>query len=257
MHAREQDLERIRSALEVARAALLPYIPGQTAHRDKRAGNPVTEADLAVNEVLRRILPTDGDGWLSEETEDDAARLGVERVWVVDPIDGTREFIDGIPEWCVSVGLLERGVPIAGGILAPSSDLVVVGGAGVGCTANGEPCRVREVQSLAGAEVLASRSEFARGEWKNFEDGPFTVRPMGSVAFKLALVAAGRTDATWTLVPKHEWDVVGGIALVLAAGGEVWVPGGGLPKFNRPVPRIEGLVATARGLSAAVRACTG
>ena len=97
------DLARIAHALEAAAEALLPFTPGSVAHVLKERGDPLTEADLAVDGVLRQMLPRPGEGWLSEETGDDRERLSHARVWVVDPIDGTQEFIDGVPEWCVSI----------------------------------------------------------------------------------------------------------------------------------------------------------
>ena len=238
------DVARIEKALGAAAEALLPFTPGSVAHVLKERGDPLTEADLAVDEILRRTLPRPGEGWLSEETSDDQERLSRARVWVVDPIDGTREFIDGIPEWCVSIGLVEGGIAVAGGILNPASGETVLGGVGLGVTLNGEaaPERPRQ-QGLEGALVLASRSETGRGEWERYADAPFAVRPCGSVAYKLALVAAGVADATWTLSPKNEWDVAAGAALVRAAGGAVLHADGSEPKFNRPDPGLRDFLA--------------
>jgi myo-inositol-1(or 4)-monophosphatase len=248
-----RDLERIAAALERARAVLEP-IRAQAIQVDRKAGgDPVTEADRAVDAALRATLVRPGEGWLSEETADDSSRLGAARVWIVDPLDGTREFVTGIPEWCVSVGLVEGGEPVAGGILNPVTGEVMLGALGLGVTANGRRVTLARREELRGALVLASRSETARGEWRRFEGAPFTVRPVGSVAYKLALVAAGWADATWTLVPKHEWDVAAGVALVRAAGGEVGTPDGALPPFNRPDPLLPGLIATRSGLMPAVR----
>jgi myo-inositol-1(or 4)-monophosphatase len=251
---RRDDLRRIGDALAEARRILEGFTPGEIEHRLKAGGDPVTEADLAVNARLERLLPRPGEGWLSEETADDARRLDCERVWVVDPLDGTREFLAGIPEWCVSIGLVEAGRAVAGGITNPATGQTVIGAQGLGVALDGRPCRVRDRAELAGAVVLASRSEVARGEWRAFERAPFEVCPTGSVAYKLALVAAGLADATWTLVPKHEWDVAAGVALVLAAGGEVWVPEGEPPRFNQPSPALTGLLAAAPALAVHVRA---
>jgi myo-inositol-1(or 4)-monophosphatase len=252
--SRADDLSRIERALERAGAILTEFTPGRVEHRLKDRGDPVTEADMAVNEALRQALPRDDEGWLSEETADDAARLEKQRVWVVDPLDGTKEFVQGIPEWCVSVGLVEAGCAVAGGISIPARGLTIVGSAEDGVTANGETCQARVVETLEGAEVLASRSEVGRGEWERFQSAPFTIRPMGSVALKLGLVAAGLADATWTLVPKQEWEVAAGTALVLAAGGAVWTVEGESPKFNKETPRFNGLLATARALKEPVTA---
>jgi myo-inositol-1(or 4)-monophosphatase len=252
--SRAEDLERIRAALEAAARALAPFSSGAVDARRKAGGDPVTEADVAVNELLRRMLPRPAEGWLSEETTDDPRRLERDRVWVVDPLDGTREFVDGTPEWCVSIGLVERGRAVAGGILAPPTGQLLLGALDGGVTLNGRPYRLQPGGGLQDVEVLASRSEVRRGEWERYRDAPFRVRPTGSVAFKLAQVAAGLADATWTLTPKHEWDVAGGVALVAAAGGEVWTPEGAAPHFNRPVPRLSGLFATRPGLGAPLRA---
>jgi myo-inositol-1(or 4)-monophosphatase len=244
---RLDDLGRIRLALEAAAEALRPFTSGAVASRVKsERGDPVTEADLAVDGVLRRLLPRAGEGWLSEETADDADRLSCARVWVVDPLDGTREFVDGIPEWCVSVGLLEEGEPVAGGVYNPATDELIVGSLETGLIAGNavdDEARLRTV-SLAGARVLASRSEVRRGEWDTFRDeGLIQVVPCGSVAYKLGLVAAGKADATWTLVPKHEWDVVAGVALVRAAGLVVMHADGATPRFNQPTPWLPNLLA--------------
>lgn len=237
------DLDRIRRALNTAGPILSRYA-GDGARVDHKAGgDPVTEADLAVDAVLREQLLREGEGWLSEETADDISRLDHSRVWIVDPLDGTKEFVQGIPEWCVSVGLTIDGEAVAGGIFNPVSGLHVVGAVGQGCWSAGSPCHVRDGDSLEGIEVLASRSETKRGEWDDFTDAEFTVTPTGSVAFKFAMVAAGETDATWTLVPKSEWDVAAGVALVRAAGGDVVLKNGQPPRFNRESVLFPGLVA--------------
>lgn len=244
LKGREADLERIRRALRLAERVLRPYTPGRVGFEEKsERGDPVTAADRAVDAALRESLPTGGEAWLSEETRDALTRLSVHRVWVVDPLDGTREFVEGLPEWCVSVGLVEGGVPVAGGVVNPATGERYVGSVETGVTLNGDPVRVSDRKSLEGAAVLASRSEVGRGEWDRYRDGPFEVRPCGSVAYKLARVAAGQADATWTLVPKNEWDVAAGVALVRAAGGTVVHRDGAEPTFNRPDTLLPDLVA--------------
>ncbi|MFY9527429.1 MAG: 3'(2'),5'-bisphosphate nucleotidase CysQ [Candidatus Acidiferrales bacterium] len=214
-----QILRRIQEALEKAVDAISPFIPGAMRVEFKLRNDPVTEADRVANNVLRDVLVRDGEGWLSEESADDLTRLEKTRVWVVDPIDGTREFVAGVPEWCVSVGLIENGLAIAGGISNPATGETFLGSLETGVTYNGNRASASRRKTLNGATVLASRNEVKRGEWERFRNGPFAIRSMGSVAYKLALVAAGLADATWTLCPKHEWDVAAGVALVNAAGG--------------------------------------
>jgi len=236
-------LARIEQALAAANEIVRTLMRGDVKVDYKLGDDPVTEVDRAVNQALRELLPRDDEGWLSEETADDPIRLEKRKVWIVDPIDGTREFVTGIPEWCVSIGLVEDGRPVAGGISNPAADEIIIGSIESGVTYNGEPARVSAIESLDKAVVLASRSETKRGEWAKFNSVPFTVRPMGSVAYKLALVASGRADMTWTLVPKHEWDVAAGVALVRAAGGFARGYPAAPLDFNKREPLFTGLVA--------------
>lgn len=224
-------LSRINAGLDAAEEVLSDFTPGFIESALKRSGDPVTEADEAVDDRLRHLLPQDGDGWLSEETRDDPARLHRERVWVVDPIDGTKEFVMGIPEWCVSIGLVENGRVVAGGITSPAAGLRVLGAVGHGVTVTG-------VNGDRVGGVLASRSEVGRGEWDHVDH--LDVIPMGSVAYKLARVAAGLNEMTWTLSPKNEWDVVGGAAVVLASGGVVLGTDLEVPRFNCPDTLMSG-----------------
>jgi myo-inositol-1(or 4)-monophosphatase len=240
---RNDDIARIRATLLAAAEAISPFTPGAVEfERKEERGDPLTAADLAADEVLRAMLPVPGEGWLSEESVDDNSRLVSERVWIVDPIDGTREFVEGVPEWCISIGLLEKGVPVAGGILNPVTNELVIGSLETGVEFNGEPARVLDRAPGNGIRVLASRSEIRRGEWDRFEEA-FSVEPCGSVAYKMALVAAGQADATWTLVPKSEWDVAGGVALICAAGGAVTLADGTKPSFNQTTPLFPNFVA--------------
>ncbi len=242
-------MTRIHEALKAAAEAIRPFIPGAVDYEEKSSrGDPVTAADLAANDVLLELLPSKDEGWLSEETADSPERLRHRRVWIVDPLDGTREFVDGIPEWCISIGLVEDGIPVAGGILSPSTDQLVLGSVESGVTLNGESIRPTARKSLEGALILASRSEWKRGEWDRFKDAPFTVKPCGSVAFKLGQVAAGLADGTWTLVPKHEWDVAGGAALMLAGGGTLLHADGSRPRFNRASPKLPNFLAATEEL---------
>jgi myo-inositol-1(or 4)-monophosphatase len=239
----KETLKRIHAALEAARSVLNRFTPGATEIEYKVGFDPVTEADRAVDDVLRKTLFRAGEGWLSEETEDDFTRLDKQRVWVVDPLDGTREFVQGIPEFCVSIAMVENGIPIAGGICNPATDELILGSRETGVTYNGKPAQTSQRKDLHGALVLASRSEVKRGQWKQFESAEFNIRPMGSVAYKLGLVAAGRADLTFTLVPKNEWDVAAGAALVESAGGWVRKLDNSPLRCNQKHPLISGLLA--------------
>jgi myo-inositol-1(or 4)-monophosphatase len=234
---------RIEEALEAALVALVPHIPLKVNVEYKIGDDPVTEADRAVNAVLQETLLRDDEGWFSEETVDDFGRLEKERVWIVDPLDGTREFVAGIPEWCISIAAVENGNVVAGGICNPATHEIFLGSPRLGLTYNGRRCHPSQRQALEGAVVLASRSEIKRGEWEKFKGQPFEIRPTGSVAYKLALVAAGLADATWTLCPKHEWDIAAGVALVLAGGGIVKTLDNSPLSFNNKHTLLAGLIA--------------
>jgi myo-inositol-1(or 4)-monophosphatase len=236
-------LERIESALEASRKIFERFTPGEIAAEYKAGLDPVTEADLAVNALLHKELLRGDEGWLSEESVDDPSRLQKKNVWIVDPLDGTREFVAGIPEFCISIAYAVDGRSVAGGICNPATNEVFLGAIGSGITYNGKPAKTSSQAKLDGATVLASRSESKRGEWKRFESANFKIREMGSVAYKLALVAAGLADATFTLVPKHEWDIAAGAALVESAGGFVRTPDNQPLRCNMKSPLLAGLVA--------------
>ena len=237
-------LQRIQTALDAARTVFARYTPGAIETEYKVGHDPVTEADRALDAVLRQSLLRDQEGWLSEETADSPSRLDCSRVWVVDPLDGTREFVKGIPEFCVSIGFVEDGQPVAGGIYNPATQQTFLGSVDSGVLYNGVPSHPSQRRTLEGALVLASRSEVKRGEWKPFENGPFKVQAMGSVAYKLALVSAGLADITFTLTPKNEWDVVAGAALVKSAGGFVSTLEKTELTANRRDPLLSGLLAS-------------
>jgi myo-inositol-1(or 4)-monophosphatase len=236
-------LDRIASAIDEAQQVFARFTPGEIQAEYKAGYDPVTEADHALDAVLRKNLLREGEGWLSEESADDLSRLQRQRVWVVDPLDGTREFVEGIPEFCVSIAMVERGRPVAGGICNPATREIFLGSIDSGLTYNGAPSHASQRRSLDGATILASRSETKRGEWQAFQNAPFKVVPMGSVAYKLASVCAGLADATFTLTPKHEWDVAAGAALLLSARGSVRTLEDSDLICNRKDPLLSGLIA--------------
>ncbi|MGA2695629.1 MAG: 3'(2'),5'-bisphosphate nucleotidase CysQ [Terriglobales bacterium] len=236
-------LQRIHSALESARSVLRHFTAGAIETEYKVGHDPVTEADRSVDAVLRKELLRQGEGWLSEESVDDFSRLDQSHVWVVDPLDGTREFVQGIPEFCVSIAMVENGKPIAGGICNPATNELIMGSRETGVTYNGQPAHPTNRSTLDGALILASRSELKRGEWTQFQNSTSIVKATGSVAYKLGLVAAGRADITFTLTPKNEWDVAAGALLVEAAGGFVSTLDGQPLTCNHRNPLLTGLIA--------------
>ncbi len=215
--------------------------------------NPVTAADLEADRAIKKLLrdPFPEYGWLSEETVDNDARLQCRRVWIVDPLDGTKEFINGIPEFSVAIALVEEGVPILGVTYNPIKREMYWAARGLGCHLNARPVHVTRTRVLKRATVLASRSETARGEWQVFH-GILKVSPTGSVAYKLAMVAAGKGDATFTRSPKSEWDIASGAALIAEAGGVITDIRGRKIRFNQRNVKLEGLIADNRILHRAL-----
>jgi myo-inositol-1(or 4)-monophosphatase len=199
--------------------------------------------------MLRDTLPVADEGWLSEESPDDRSRLERHRVWIVDPIDGTREFITGVPHWTISIGLAENGTAVAGGIYNPTTGEMFLGAVGFGVTLHGVPVSVAGRARMEGAVVVMSRWAQKKRWGGLLSDAPCTVLTVEPLAYSLALVAAGRADAMWSHSPKWEWDVAAGTALVTAAGGRVTTWDGGTPAFNRWPPRIPGIVASSAPIS--------
>lgn len=245
MDTRQKDLARILEALEAAKKVYRSRSADCVQVEWKSGGDPVTDAERTVNQLLFEMLVRDGEGWLSEESADSDDRLHRSRIWLVDPLDGTKEYISGIPEWCISIALLEDGEFAAGGICNPMTEEMFYGSQGAGVVYECESKHQAQHPDFQSGEplTLASRSEVKRGEWERFRGVPFKTKPVGSVAYKLALVAAGKADATWTLVPKHEWDVAGGVALMLSAGGHVLTSEGVPPAFNKRDLLFPGVVA--------------
>jgi myo-inositol-1(or 4)-monophosphatase len=256
MISHTEALARIEEALAAARVILSRFTPGDVQAEYKAGHDPVTQADTQVDAALRKCLLRPGEGWLSEESVDDPIRLERSWVWIVDPLDGTREFVEGIPEWCCSVGLVRDGKPFAGGICNPATGEVFVGSVESGLHFNGKPAQPTSRSKLEGGVVLASRSEVKRGEWDQFQGRSFEVRPTGSVAYKLARVAAGLADATWTLTPKHEWDVAAGVALIESAGGFTGTLDQSPLLFNHRKPKLTGLLAGGAALRDEIIAIT-
>ncbi len=233
------------AAAREAGAIIHRYYTGGVEAREKAHGDPVTAADLEADARIRALVRAafPEDGWLSEETADSTERLACSRVWVVDPLDGTKEFIQHIPEFCVCVALVEAGRPVVGVSYNPATDRLYVAARSAGTSVNGVRARVSATAVVRDAVVLASRSEDRRGEWDPFK-GRVQVQLTGSVAFKLAELSTGAGDATFTLTPKNEWDICAGTLLVEEAGGRVTDLDGRPLVFNQPSPLRAGMIAS-------------
>ena len=259
---RDADLGLALAAVAEAGRAVMRWFGGELEVTMKSPGQPLTAADLAADRILReRLLEgAPGYGWLSEETADRPDRLQRDRVWIVDPIDGTRSFIARRPEFGISVGLVERGQVVLGVVANPATAEVFWAVAGRGAyrrQADGKDVRLSVRQDAEGRTLLASRSEIAAGELEPFLDS-WRLLPMGSTAYKLALVAAGEGSSFISRGPKNEWDICGGALLVEEAGGVVTDLAGRAITYNRPDPYVHGIAAgSAAAHAALLERCRG
>jgi myo-inositol-1(or 4)-monophosphatase len=244
------ELETLRQAVRKAGAQALKLAAEGFETHIKKDRSPVTSADLAVNQILQDVLMTafPHDAWLSEETPDDPRRLKNNRVWIIDPIDGTKYFMRGIPQYAISVALVESHQPVVAAVYNPATDELFSAVRGSGAWLNGDPIRVTSGQTHRPV-VLVNPSSLERGKFRAIE-GAVECRPMGSIAYTLAVVAAGRADATLNLDGLNEWDVAGGVLLIEAAGGWVLDRNGSPVLFNQPNTTIHGMIAANKDLVA-------
>jgi len=210
---------------------------------DKTPGNPVSEADLAVDAFLRRelglLLPS--AAWLSEETADDKARTKSDLIWLVDPIDGTRDFVNGRPGWAVSVALISNGKPLIGMLAAPALDEEWFSVAGQGATLNGRPLKASTRTQFSGARVPTDQLPSA--------DSDLTlVEKPNSIALRIAMVADDRADLLATLRWGFEWDIAAATLIAREAGAQVSDAFGGPLAYNKHDPRDFGVLVCAPGI---------
>lgn len=252
------DLELALTASYAAGEAVMPAFRTEQAVRHKGPDQPVTDADLEADAVLKERLAGERPdyGWMSEETADSPDRLERDRVWVVDPIDGTRSFIAGYREFAVSVALVADGKPVVGVVYNPACDQVFWATSGGGAyrarhwrggADGGARMRMEDPPEGRTPALLASRSEIAVAEFEAFA-GDWQIRPMGSTAYKMAGVACGVGDAFVSRGPKSEWDVAAGDLIVAEAGGLSTDLKGRPIRYNREDPYVHGLVAAPPGL---------
>lgn len=241
-----EDLRLALAAAATAGEIVMRHFRRAEEVRFKAPDQPVTAADLAADRALRDALTAARPdyGWLSEETRDSPARLAHDRLWIVDPIDGTNSFVLGIPDFAVCVGLVYGGTPTVGVVLNPATGEIYHAAAGAGAYRNGE--RIRVAGGAGEGErpvLLVSRAELARGDFARHE-GEWELVALGSTAYRMVKVAEGVGAATLSANGKSEWDVCAAALIVEEAGGRVTQIDGAPLRYNRPVPHLNGIVAS-------------
>lgn len=240
------ELETGKIAAKKAGNAIKKYYKAKYEIKEKSHKNPVTTADFEADRIIKDVLMSKfpSYGWLSEETVDSPLRLSKERVWVVDPLDGTKEFIEGVPNFVVSIALVDCGVPVIGIIYNPVLNELFYASKG-----NGAFFGEKKIYCVAETEmknmiILNSRSETKKGLWIDYENSFKELKPVGSVAYKLGLTASGKADVFASLRPKNEWDICAGNCIINEAGGKLIDLQGNQRIYNAKKTLIEpGLIA--------------
>lgn len=219
----------------------------------KGRNSPVSEVDVAVDTLLKEKLADAGPdyGWLSEESVDDRSRLSARRVWIVDPIDGTRAYVAGLIDWTISAALVEDGRPILAALFAPVSDEMFLAAAGWGATCNGVPIAVTTGNTLAGARIAGPKHHLEQllRRWPEIVPIP----KIHSLALRIARVAQGQVDIALASGNGQDWDLAAADLLVHEADGVLTTIAGEYLTYNRPDPIHGALVATGRSRHRAVR----
>jgi myo-inositol-1(or 4)-monophosphatase len=249
------DLDAISKILTAAvrdgGAVALRTFKGELKHWTKAGDSPVSEADMAVDALLKTRLAMPGVGWLSEETEDDPVRLSHRRIWIADPIDGTRAYIAGLPDWTIAVALVEDGRPLLGCVYAPVTDEMFFAEAGKGATHNGTRIMTADATGLSGARLNGPRR--AMDELQNLQPDLQILPRIHSLALRFCRVAQGELDGAYAGGNSKDWDLAAADLLVHEAGGLLTSLAGEAVQYNRPEPAHVPLVAAGRLRSPALR----
>lgn len=227
-----------------AGALALEYFSKELKSWDKGGDHPVTEADIAVDRLLHeRLIGARPDyGWLSEETADDPSRLERQRVWIADPIDGTRAFMKRVPEFTVSVALVEEGRPVLGAVYNPAKDEFFEAARGSGARLNGQRIAPSDVADPGEAHFLTAKRNMTYFDWPKPGD-EMRCTWMNSIAYRLALVASGRFDAAISMAGKSDWDIAAADLILVEAGARCTTTSDESFRYNTERPRHRNVIA--------------
>lgn len=239
-----QELAIIRQALLLASDRLHRIMYEGLTIQIKPDGSPVTNADLEVNRIVQEALFAvyPDDGWLSEESPDDAIRLQKHRVWILDPIDGTKPFIKSLPQFAISLALIDHGQASIGIIFNPATREYFCAVRGEPATVNGRPIHVRHTTGHR-LSFLVNPGPIDRSTIRTWRETANCRTLMGSIAYSLALVAAGQIDGVINIGTQNEWDIAAALLLVQAAGGVIVDRDVKPIQCNQPDPTVKGIIA--------------
>ena len=262
MPAPDADLALLESTVREAGAIARGFFGGSYRRWSKAQGSPVTDADLAVDKFLKEHLRAARPdyGWLSEETDDDPARLNAGTIFVVDPIDGTVAFLKGRPHFTICAAVVQNGLPIAGVVLNPISGECFSARAGHGAFLNGAAIHVSASETLEGCRMLADKAMFAHPAWNISPNIPWPameIETRNSVAYRLVLVACGAFDAMLALSAKRDWDLAAADLILREAGGIVTSHDGAALRYNTPEAVQRSVIGAAPALHALLLARVG
>lgn len=236
--------ETLTTTVREAGAVALKTFKGELKHWTKAGDSPVSEADMAVDALLKQRLAMPNVGWLSEETEDNPARLDMRRLWIADPIDGTRAYIAGLPDWTIAVALVEDGRPLLGCVYAPVTDEMFFAEVGKGATCNGAKITVTDSASLDGARMNGPKR--AMEDLQKLRPTLEILPRVHSLALRFARVAQGQLDGAYAGGNSRDWDLAAADLLVHEAGGLLTSLAGEAVLYNRIEPVHVPLVAAGR-----------
>ena len=247
-----RDASLLKQTVREAGALALSLFRTELKNWTKGASSPVSEADIAVNDLIAgRLRSARPDyGWLSEESADDETRLGKHLAWIVDPIDGTRGYLAGREDWCVSVALIEDARPLLAAVFAPAGDEFFYAERGRGTELNGLPVHATsgielDFARVAGPKPLAERLNRTGGE--------ITLHPrIASLALRLCRVAQGTLDAAFAGGQSRDWDLAAANLIVQEANGNMTALSGDTILYNRREVTHGVLVAAGRDRHASI-----
>jgi myo-inositol-1(or 4)-monophosphatase len=247
-----RDAELLKATVREAGALALSLFRTDLKNWTKGASSPVSEADIAVNDLLEQRLreATPDYGWLSEESADDERRLEKPLVWVVDPIDGTRGYLAGREDWCVSVALVENAEPVLAAVFAPVTDEFFFAARGQGATRNGTSLHVTAGTALDFARIAGPKPLVER---LNPSSGEISLHPrIASLALRLCRVAQGYLDAAFAGGQSRDWDLAAANLIVQEADGKMTTLSGDAILYNRREVAHGVLVAAGRDRHASI-----